>query len=93
MCGGAGTAPPVDCRCSAANFAGGMRPHLVVVGSPGRDLDACLLQVLEPVLVQALVAKLAVEALHVGVLRGLARLVEDVAHALGLCPGPWRLGW
>lgn len=64
-----------------------MRPHLVVVDSPARNLNARLLQALEPVLVEALIAELAVEAFDVGVLRGLARLVEDVAHALGLGPG------
>ena len=36
---------------------------------------------------QALVADLEVEALDVGVLRGLAWLVEEVSHALGPRPG------
>ena len=67
--------------------AAAVRPYLVVVDPPARNLNTRLLQALEPVLVQALVAELAVEALDVGVLRGLAWLVEDVAHALGLGPG------
>src|SRR5574343_434880 len=66
--------------------AAAVRPHLVVVGPPACDLVARLFQALEPVLVQALVAELAVEALDIGVLRGLAGLVEDVAHSLGLRP-------
>lgn len=37
-------------------------------------------------LVQTLVAKLAVEALDVGILRELDKLVEGMAHALGLRP-------
>jgi len=40
-----------------------VRPHLVGVGPPARDLDARLLQALEPVLIEALVAELAVEVL------------------------------
>lgn len=55
-----------------------MRPYLVVVDPPARNLNARLLQALEPVLVQALGAELAIEALDVGVLRELAWLVEDV---------------
>lgn len=48
-------------------------------------------------LFQALVAELPVEALDMGVLRGLAWLVEDVSHALGLRLGdlplpPYQLG-
>lgn len=36
---------------------------------------------------QALVAELAFEAIDMGVLRGLAWLVEDVSHAFGPRPG------
>lgn len=64
-----------------------MRAHLVVVGSPARDLDAGQLHALKPMLFQALAAELAVEALDMGVLRGLAWLFEDVSHARGLRPG------
>lgn len=64
-----------------------VRPDLVVIDPPICDLGARLLQALEPVFVQALVLELAVEALGVSVLRGFARLVEDVVHALGLRPG------
>lgn len=64
-----------------------MRAHLVVVGSPAHDLDPSQLHALKPMFFQALVADLEVEALDVGVLRGLAWLVEDVSHALGPRPG------
>lgn len=74
-----------------------MRAHLVVVGLPAYDLDAGQLHALKPMLFQALVAELPVEALDMGVLRGLAWLVEDVSHALGLRLGdlplpPYQLG-
>ena len=58
--------------------AAAVRPYLVVVDPPARNLNTRLRQAPEPVLVQAFVAKLAVEALDVGILRGLAWLVEDV---------------
>ena len=49
-----------------------VRPALVVVGAPSTDDLACFGERAEPVLVQALVAELAVEALHIRVLRRLA---------------------
>ena len=48
-----------------------MRPDLVVVVSPGFDLGSGVVETDEPVVVQALVAKLAAEALDVAVLDGL----------------------
>lgn len=56
-----------------------VRPNLVVVPTPCGNLGACLAQALEPVLIEALVAELAVEALDVAVLHGTPWLYEDVA--------------
>ena len=53
-----------------------VRASFVVVNAPGRNDGPSLRQRSEPVLVQALVAELAVEALHVRVLRRLAGLDE-----------------
>ena len=59
-----------------------MRPNLVVVASPVGDGLAGLLQSLEPVLVEALVAELAVEALDAAVLHELARLDQQMSHVM-----------
>src|SRR5690349_6869086 len=72
--------------CRRDSAAAAVRADLVEVDTPARDLLSGLCQRLEPVLVQALVAELAIEALDVGVLRRLARLVQDVLDALGPCP-------
>ena len=61
-------------------------PHFVVVEPPCRDLFARLVQRLEPVLVQALVAEPAVEALDVAVLHGPPWLDQKVSNAVALCP-------
>jgi hypothetical protein len=45
------------------------------------------MQVLEPALVQVLVAKLAVEALDVAVLHRAPRLDQDMADTVCLCSG------
>src|SRR5206468_5512697 len=50
-----------------------VRPHLVVVAPPGLDLLPRVGQIEEPVLVQTLVAELAVEALDEAVLHGPTR--------------------
>src|SRR3977135_534523 len=50
-----------------------MRAHLVVIDAPGLDDAPCLDERAEHVLVEALVAQLAVEALHEAVLHRLAR--------------------
>ena len=60
---------------------GAVRAHLVVVASPASELLSSLVQRLEPLLVQALITELAVEALYIGVLCGLARVVDQVPHA------------
>ena len=51
-----------------------MGPPFVVIATPCGDDSPGFEQVLEPADAQALLAQLAVETLHVGVLRGLARL-------------------
>ena len=69
----------------AANAA--MGPHLVVIAPPiGNDFPS-LVQRLEPVLVQALVAEFPIEALDVAVLHRLARLDQQVTHAVLDGPG------
>ena len=67
------------CRGDATD--GAVRAHLVVVAPPAGNLLPGLVQCLEPLFVQAFVAELAVEALDVGVLRGLARIVDQVLDA------------
>jgi len=67
-----------------------VRPDLVVIGAPGANRWTCLLQRLEPVIVQALVPELAVEALDVAVLHRPPRLDQDVAHTVALRPGHER---
>lgn len=52
-----------------------VRPDLVAVGPPAYYLNT-----------RMLIAELTVEAFDVVILRGLARLVEDAAHALDLGP-------
>lgn len=64
-------------------------PNLVVVEPPYRDLFARLVQRLEPVLVQALVAEPTVEVLNVAVLHRLSWL--DRVDAVALCPTQSRL--
>lgn len=61
--------------------------NLVVVTSPVGDNVAGLGERVEPMLVEALVAELAVEAFDVAVLRRAARFDQDVLDALPLCPG------
>ena len=68
----------------AANAA--VRPNLVVVPTPCGNLGACLAHALEPVLIEALVAELAVEALDVAVLHGPSWLDQEMPHAMGLRP-------
>jgi hypothetical protein len=53
-----------------------MRPDLVVVLSPRFDSPSGAKQAAEPMLVQAVIAKLAVERLDEGVLRPFAGLDE-----------------
>jgi len=63
-----------------------VRPDLVVVGSPCGNALAGLLQRLEPVLIQTLLAKDAVEALGIRILGRAARLNENMFDAVLLRP-------
>jgi len=63
-----------------------VRPNLVVVLPPGGDGRSCLVQRLEPVVVQAFVAELAIEAFDVAVLHWPARLNQNVPDSMALCP-------
>lgn len=65
-----------------------VRPDLVVVASPLSDHGAGLRQRREPVLVEAFVAELAVEAFDVTVLHGSARFDQQVLDAMPLCRRP-----
>jgi len=51
-----------------------MRPLAVVFDAPGTDLPAGVEQIPEPTYVEAFIAQSSMEAFHVRVLRGLARL-------------------
>ena len=53
---------------------------MVVVGPPLRDFVSCIRQAQEPVLVEAAVPELAVEAFNERILRRLARLDEGQRH-------------
>lgn len=64
-----------------------VRTNLVVVPPPIGDYLASLGQRCEPVLVEAFIAELAVEALDVAVLHGLAGFDQDVFDAMLLRPG------
>src|SRR5258705_1136050 len=55
---------------------GAVRPNRIIVQAPGFDDLARLRQAEEPVLVEALIAEPAVEALDVGILIGFAGLDE-----------------
>ena len=61
--------------------------HLVEILAPGCNDSSGLRQRLEPVLVQAFVAELAVEALDVAVLHRPPGLNQDVPDAVTLSPG------
>ena len=63
-----------------------MRPHLVVVAPPGLDLLPRVGQIEEPVLVQTLVAELAVEALDETVLHGPSGGDEVQLHLILVSP-------
>lgn len=65
-------------------LATAVRAHLVVVLAPCRHGDARLLKILEPVLVETFVAKLAVETLHRAVLHGPTRFDQQVHDVMGL---------
>ena len=50
-----------------------MRPSCIVLFPPGLDLEPCIGEREEPVLVQALISELAVETLDVAVLYRVTR--------------------
>ena len=62
-------------------------PGFVVVTSPTGYFVSGIGEAREPVLVEAFVAKAAVEALNIGVLRRAARLNQDVFDLVALRPG------
>ena len=68
-----------------------VRSTLVVVSAPCADDLAGLGERAEPVLVQALVAELAVEALHVRVLRRFPGLYQTQRHAVAVGPAIERV--
>jgi hypothetical protein len=72
-------------RWDAADAA--VRPDFVVVLSPDGGGRSSLVQRLEPLLVQALVPELSVEALDVAVLHGPAWLDQNVANTVAVRPG------
>lgn len=73
----------VSCKLSGRDTsATAMRSHLVVVTPPVRDHVACLGQRGEPVLVQAFVVGLAVEAFDVAVPHRAPRFDEEVLDAV-----------
>ena len=61
-------------------------PDFVVVPAPLSDACSGLRQGLKPLLVQALVTKLPIEALDVAVLHGTSRLNQYMPHATRRCP-------
>jgi hypothetical protein len=58
-----------------------MGPNLVVIPPPGFDFLSCILQADEPILIQAFIPELPVEALDESILDGLAWLDEAQLHA------------
>jgi len=64
---------------------------LVGVAAPGLDLGLSVVEAEEPVVVQALIAELAVEALNVAVLDGFAGSDDVDLHAGLVGPGVQRL--
>ena len=68
-----------------------MRSHRVVLLLPLLDDLPCLSHAPEPVQIQALVAKLAVQALHVPVLHRLTRIDEVQRHPVLIGPRIQRL--
>src|ERR1700676_2986110 len=63
-----------------------VRAHRVVVHPPGLDHLACVSEIHEPVLVQAFIPELAVEAFDECILCGLATLDEVQRHLVLIGP-------
>ena len=55
----------------------GMRSLLIVISSPGRNEYFRVMQITEPVFIQTLIPKFAVEALDVGILGRFSRLNQQ----------------
>ena len=60
--------------------------NFVVISAPLSDARSGLGQGLKPLLVQALVTKLPIEALDIAVLHGAPWLNQDMLHAMRRCP-------
>jgi hypothetical protein len=71
-------------RCAVADRT--VWPHLVVITAPCRNDGFGMIERREPLLVEALVAELAVEAFDVRVLRRLARLGKREGDAVRVRP-------
>jgi hypothetical protein len=67
-----------------------VRPFVVVIASPFRDHSACVRDVVEVVIVQALVPELAVKALDVRVLRRFAGCDQFQIDATSVSPAIQR---
>ena len=67
-----------------------MWSDLVVVLPPARNARPGLVQRFKPLLIQAFIPELSVEALDVAVLHWLARFNQDVAYPVLVCPGQER---
>ena len=65
-------------------------PYFVVVPAPLSDGRSGLGQGLKPLLVQALVTQLPIEALDVAVLHGAPWLYQDMPHTMRRCPSHKR---
>ena len=63
-----------------------VRPDFVVVPAPFSDARSGLWQCLEPLLVQAFVTKLPIEALDIAVLHGASWLNQDMPHTMRCRP-------
>ena len=68
-----------------------MRSDMVVVDPPLRDFVSCIRQAQEPVLVEAAVPELAVEAFDERILRRLVRLDKGQGHLPLMRPEEHRL--
>jgi len=68
-------------------LATAVRLSLVVVLPPGNNSGPDLLQGLEPLVFQVLVAKLAVKAIYVAVMHRPTRLDKDVTNTACINPG------
>jgi hypothetical protein len=68
-------------------FEGAMRSDVVVVGAPDFDRLSGVVQRRKPVRIQALLAKLNVEAFNIGILGGFSGVAKPQLDAAPLGPG------